>query len=609
MKRADYSIPHDDLPDSIPRWSAALHHLKKFCEIVDPDESDSVYKNFIQAILQKKFMNTLDSNYYVKYDNNSSPSHGKVNKSPSFQHNQSFYPNPNQFTFSRFESEFIVIKNVFENSNSSVYQALNKLDGCIYAIKKIQQSIVGSDLELIIQEARIMPNLVHPNLIRYNTSWVEFQIKGEPDNAIVVESNSSIDSLLESFGSQPKKPFYALKGHMPLSITFDNKCNKDSDDDDDCQNDDNEENNNEVENNNDNDNVNEEEDNNNNNDNENEENNNSDNENEENNNNNDNDNENDEENNNNNENEENNNNDNENENEEEEENKNDNENEKEDDNENDDVIFNGSGGFGSISNNTNSIDLNYDSLSFTDHTYTETTQTDNRVVSKINKSHSNYLYNEKTDTKTLNDTDYSDYDDDGDANNPIDFVFYLQMELCLETSFSDFMKPLSLYYRLEKLLHVCYGLQYLHKSGIIHRDLKPSNILIGNDEEPKLADFGISIYAAHPSLHVMEYMTALYASPEHNDPDRISTKSDIFSLGLIFIQTLGDYKTKMEEMLSISNLKKFGNLPKYFKNEKEFPKSITDLIIRMAKQDPDERPEIDEVINIMKDTLDKMEEK
>lgn len=533
----NYPIHSNSLPDSISKWSSALHHLKKFCEIVDPDESDSVYKDFLQAILQKKFMNNLDSRCSaIRCDTeNNLPSRGM--NGPNFHQSKTFINPANQFTFSRFESEFAVIKVAFQNSNSSVFQAIHKIDGCVYAVKKVQEPITGSDLYSIIEEARMMPNLIHPNLIRYNTSWVEFQIKGEPQNSVVLESKSSMDTFIRNIGSP--QPFYALKGHSPLSITFDPVDeNEDENNDNNIKSEAKNKKEENIYNEN-------------------------------------------------------------------------NEEEEEEETSDNDKFMNSN----ENSNHSSSSYFFNDSNSFSDinfsSTYTSTdskaeTKTDNRFMPNLEKTDSNpnFLINDfENDTKTVDDTYYSD---DEEANDPIDFVFYLQMELCSEVSFADYMKPLNIHSRLEKFLHVCYGLQYLHKAGIVHRDLKPSNILIGNDDEPKLADFGISIRLSHPNVHVMEYMTAIYASPEHNDALKISTKSDIFSMGLIFAQILGDYKTKMEEMMSLSNLKKFGNLPKQFYNEKVFHQKIPELIIKMAKPTPDDRPDIDEVIEVLKNIINEM---
>lgn len=51
------------------------------------------------------------------------------------------------------------------------------------------------------------------------------------------------------------------------------------------------------------------------------------------------------------------------------------------------------------------------------------------------------------------------------------------------------MKPVHNYYVLYQIL---YTLEYIHSKNILHRDLKPSNILINQDCQIKLADFGLA---------------------------------------------------------------------------------------------------------------------
>ncbi len=96
--------------------------------------------------------------------------------------------------------------------------------------------------------------------------------------------------------------------------------------------------------------------------------------------------------------------------------------------------------------------------------------------------------------------------------------------------------------RLALLRRVCGALDYAHQHLVVHRDLKPSNILVTADGTPKVLDFGIAKLldpAAEPgaTLGVMAW-TPDYASPEQVQGRPVSTRTDVYSLGLVLYEVL-----------------------------------------------------------------------
>ena len=104
---------------------------------------------------------------------------------------------------------------------------------------------------------------------------------------------------------------------------------------------------------------------------------------------------------------------------------------------------------------------------------------------------------------------------------------------------------LSLRDRLDLFRKVCAAVQYAHQHLVIHRDLKPSNILVTENGEPKLLDFGIaklldeeaSLSAPH-TVTVAPIMTPDYASPEQVRGENVTTASDVYGLGVLLYELL-----------------------------------------------------------------------
>jgi eukaryotic-like serine/threonine-protein kinase len=100
--------------------------------------------------------------------------------------------------------------------------------------------------------------------------------------------------------------------------------------------------------------------------------------------------------------------------------------------------------------------------------------------------------------------------------------------------------------RLELMAKICDAVQHAHQRGLIHRDLKPANILVGEDGQPKILDFGVarltdSDAQATRQTNMGDIIgTLAYMSPEQvsGDPDEIDTRSDVYALGIILYELL-----------------------------------------------------------------------
>ncbi|KAM3213897.1 hypothetical protein ACQJBY_066371 [Aegilops geniculata] len=94
--------------------------------------------------------------------------------------------------------------------------------------------------------------------------------------------------------------------------------------------------------------------------------------------------------------------------------------------------------------------------------------------------------------------------------------------------------------RFKIIKGICRGLLFLHNIRIIHMDLNPQNILLGDDMEPKIAEFGISrlLDQELPRLNTQDVVgTYGYMAPEYLHRGEFSTQSDIYSLGVLILES------------------------------------------------------------------------
>ncbi len=142
------------------------------------------------------------------------------------------------------------------------------------------------------------------------------------------------------------------------------------------------------------------------------------------------------------------------------------------------------------------------------------------------------------------------------------------------------------------MLQLTSAVAHAHESYIIHRDIKPQNVIILEDGRVKIMDFGIAV-----ALNAGEFTqtnsvmgTVYYIPPEQANGGAATTKSDIYSLGILMYELVtGHVPFKGDNPVEVAIKHMNEAIPSICEYDPEMPQSIENIILRAAAKNPKNR--------------------
>ena len=145
---------------------------------------------------------------------------------------------------------------------------------------------------------------------------------------------------------------------------------------------------------------------------------------------------------------------------------------------------------------------------------------------------------------------------------------------------------------LHIVMQVCDAMDYAHRAGVFHRDVKPSNIMLLENDETKVTDFGIAKISNYLSLTQTGRVlgTPSYMAPEQIEGQTTDGRADLFSLGVVLYELIAGKRPFMADSLAALAYKIVHkpHLPPSLENV-EIPLALDEVAQRVLAKNPEER--------------------
>ena len=193
-----------------------------------------------------------------------------------------------------------------------------------------------------------------------------------------------------------------------------------------------------------------------------------------------------------------------------------------------------------------------------------------------------------------------------------DGLYYIVMEYVDGKTVKQLLKKrgnLTISETIDIMLQLTDGMSHAHDSYIVHRDLKPQNIMIKDDGQIKITDFGIAMALNSTQLTQTNSVmgSVHYLPPEQASGKGSTIKSDIYSMGIIFYELLsGSLPFRGDNAVEIALKHMRDPLPSLRDDNPAISQSIENIIKRATAKNPKNR--YDDARSMYEDLLTAMDE-
>jgi eukaryotic-like serine/threonine-protein kinase len=138
------------------------------------------------------------------------------------------------------------------------------------------------------------------------------------------------------------------------------------------------------------------------------------------------------------------------------------------------------------------------------------------------------------------------------------------------------------------VVEICRAVSHAHSKGIIHRDLKPENVMIDNEGDVFVMDFGLARAVEDSSLTQPGVVvgTPFYMSPEQLAGEKLDERSDVYSIGLILYYCLtGDELFRAEAVTAVIAKHSTIRIRDVMAAQSMLPANLREVLVSMIEED------------------------